>query len=474
MGFTPCTAGAWASNGNVVGGIGMAAVALQDGSVLLCGGCSSSDLSKGTAHAWLCSGGWVTSLSAPMTCIRWGHTATQLKDGRVLITGLARANDSDAQTAELYDPVAKTFTATGRMTQCRGHHSATLLRDGRVLIAGGLDNHGNPTATAEFFHPASGTFTAAPHTLLHARAHHTATPVAGGCVLIVGETSAELFTDADDSFVSTAAPSLRRLRHAAVALADGRVLVVGGYDAGWSGQPQEELWSVNNRWQQVDMVGTSSFEHSCFGPTATLLADGRVLVVGGSNNLNPFQSSPSIAGVARLFDPVTGQFSTLPGPARLQRAFHTAVALPTGQVLVAGGVSLGAALPGQTMLYCPDPAPVQLHLLFTGTGHGRVRSNPPGLDTAVADTAAFPANSTVSLVATPASPRLVAPGGMQIPGRAQPAQVVSSRCDGWSGDVTGAGTSIRVHMDSNKTVTVAFNTATGVVTPPKPRPLPGR
>ena len=206
---------------------------LPDGTVLLSGGCSRSDLGRGTSAAWLCKDGWVTSLPAHMTCMRWGHTATQLNDGRVLITGLGRVNDSDAQTAELYDPVKQTFTATGPMTQCRGWHTASLLHDGRVLITGGLDNHSNPMATAGFFNPKTGQFSAALHTMQHPRAHHTATPVAGGCVLIVSDTSAELFPDADDSFVSTAAPSTRRLRHAAVALADGRVLVAGGYDTGW-------------------------------------------------------------------------------------------------------------------------------------------------------------------------------------------------------------------------------------------------
>ena len=474
MGFTSCTADTWASNGAVVGGVGMAAVALRDGTVLLCGGCSRSDLGKGTSSAWLCQGGWVTSLPAHMTCIRWGHTATRLADGRVLITGLARANDTDAQTAEIYDPVAQTFTATGPMTQCRGDHTATLLRDGRVLITGGQDHHSNPTDTAEFFNPTTGKFSAAPHAMLHARAHHTATPVAGGCVLIVGDTSAELFTDANDSFVATAAPGIRRVRHAAVALADGRVLVAGGYDSGWVTQPHEEVWSVNNRWELVDMIGAGSADRTRFGPTATLLADGRVLLVGGSTDQNPFQTSPSISGVTRVFDPLSGHVTTLPGPATLQRAFHCAVALPSGQVLVAGGVTLGPVLPAESLLYCPNPVPAQLHLQFAGTGHGTVRSNPPGLDTAVADTAAFPENSLVTLVATPAPPHAAPRSGMAIPGRPQPATLVVNHCGGWSGDVTGAGTSIQVRMDSSKTVTVNFNAATGVVTKPRPRPFPGR
>lgn len=120
MTFTPCTAHTWSDRGSLVGGIGMAAVALRDGTVLLCGGCSRSDYTVGTAHAWLCgTDSWISSLPAPMTRIRWGHSATLLKDGRVLIAGLGRERDADAQTAEIYDPVKKTFTATGPMVQPR-------------------------------------------------------------------------------------------------------------------------------------------------------------------------------------------------------------------------------------------------------------------------------------------------------------------------------------------------------------------
>lgn len=62
------------------------------------------------------------------------HTATLLSDGRVLVAG------GDSMTApasaELYDPVSRSWTTTGGMTQARSGHTATLLRDGRVFVAG--------------------------------------------------------------------------------------------------------------------------------------------------------------------------------------------------------------------------------------------------------------------------------------------------------------------------------------------------
>jgi hypothetical protein len=60
-------------------------------------------------------------------------------------------------TAEIYDPKAGTFTATGPMLDKLTSQSATLLADGRVLIAGGYDRYMD-VATAELFDPETGTF----------------------------------------------------------------------------------------------------------------------------------------------------------------------------------------------------------------------------------------------------------------------------------------------------------------------------
>jgi predicted Rossmann fold nucleotide-binding protein DprA/Smf involved in DNA uptake len=107
-----------------------------------------------------------------MGSARQSHTATLLNDGTVLVTGGSNSDTRSLATAELYDPIGKTFAATtGDMTSSRYWHTATLLNDGTVLVIGGRDINDETLATAELYDPSTKTFTATTDAMASRPAH---------------------------------------------------------------------------------------------------------------------------------------------------------------------------------------------------------------------------------------------------------------------------------------------------------------
>jgi hypothetical protein len=94
------------------------------------------------------------------------HSATLLPDGAVLVAGGAGQSGSGQGLlpplagAEIYDPATSTFSATGNLTSVRYGHTATLLNNGQVLLTGGVvtpgsvGTSGSATASAELYTPA--------------------------------------------------------------------------------------------------------------------------------------------------------------------------------------------------------------------------------------------------------------------------------------------------------------------------------
>ncbi|MFY0582535.1 kelch repeat-containing protein [Cystobacter fuscus] len=255
---------------------------------------------------------------------RLRHEAVLLADGRVLVAG------GFNRSAEVYEPLGATWSATGSTLASHRGHAMTRLVDGRVLLVGG-----SPRANAELYLPAHGEWRAAG--LLHKlRYHPTATLLPDGRVLVIGGAtsegggevlgSSELYDPAHDTWSLTGTLGTARMRHTATLLPDGRVLVVGGVDGSDHPLASAEVFDpATGRFSPVSAPQVGHGVH-----TATLLADGRVLVVGGLGSGVPSAAS------AELYDPTTDAW-TATGPVRTPRRAHTATLLPGGEVLVAGG-----------------------------------------------------------------------------------------------------------------------------------------
>ena len=122
---------------------------------------------------------------------RSSHTATLLPDGTVLVAG-GVGGGGGLLTAEIYDVSRASWMSTGDMLEDRDSHTATLLRDGRVLVAGGFGlgpgghvGQSGLLGSAELFDPVTGTWSATVP-MVEGREHHTATLLPDGRVLVAG------------------------------------------------------------------------------------------------------------------------------------------------------------------------------------------------------------------------------------------------------------------------------------------------
>jgi hypothetical protein len=216
------------------------ATLLPSGLVLIVGGYSQTQ-GDGVSSAELYDpvAGTFTATGSLATA-RYGHTATLLGNGMVLIVGGYSFAGGELVSAELYDPTAGGFSPAGNLVAAAGFGStATLLPNGQVLIAAGINGAGSaPSAStaAELYDPIAGSFTQT-GSLTTGRFFHTATLETDGKVLFVGgqidangtpTSTAELFDPSSGTFTPTVAMNTPRSAHAAARLSDGTVLIAGG------------------------------------------------------------------------------------------------------------------------------------------------------------------------------------------------------------------------------------------------------
>lgn len=136
-------------------------------------------------------------------------------------------------------------------------------------------------------------------------------------------------------FSSTTSLAVPRTHHTATLLADGRVLIVGGDDAAGEMIDAVEIFDPSDAsFTTLDPLPEPRSNH-----TATLLADGRVLIAGGGTSSAIGVPNGVIAlDSAVVFDPADGSY-TEASPMADRRADHRAFLLPDGRVLVAGGAT---------------------------------------------------------------------------------------------------------------------------------------
>ncbi len=269
-----------------------------------------------------------------MTSPRAAHSIVTLTDGSVLLIGGCVAGSCDtgpaSATVDRFDPATGRVLAAGRLLGPRTQAAVVALKDGSVLVAGGWQGP-RITASLERFDPRTGVSARVGE--MSAAQMCQALTLADGRVVLVGEQTVEVFDPAASkvSVLSKQSPYLDG--GTATLLADGRVLMVGG---GVSREPRAEAFLINVRTGVATQTGSLSAVRRKHA--AVRLLDGRVLIVGGSDARD---RNGGKMKAMEVFDPKSGRFSTV-GQTRDARykIVDAAVRLADGRVLLTGGAEL--------------------------------------------------------------------------------------------------------------------------------------
>ena len=326
---------------------------------------SGQPVTLGSAEVYdMASGAFIPA--ADMTGPRAFHSATLLSSGEVLLAGGEVARQATAlATALIYEPGAQRYRELS-LAGPRSRHGAARDAGGRVLLAGGLRQAGELAGELEWFSPSPEKFNVASGDLL-ARAQVAVAPwhegqyvaVAGGTDGVQLSDEVRLYEFTGTTFAASFGLRLQQPRRAAgITHLGDELLVVGGHG---TSADDGGLLSVAS----TERLGMASGPAVLDGPTvnargeacAVALLDGRVLVVGGrSDDIGFAHSEPLAELITRATSGTLVSLGMPPLP--VTRYLHTCSALPDGTVLVLGGLQDdwgGTAALQDAWIFTPAP-----------------------------------------------------------------------------------------------------------------------
>lgn len=278
-----------------------------------------------------------------------GHSF--LPDGRLLVAGGHLADSAGLNQVTIYDPTANTWTPSGVMNNGRWYPTATTLPDGSVLIMAGSFRDGSGKPGAHNTVPeawTNGTLTELNSNPdqkafdLYPRIH----VASSGKVVTTGSLAQTWSFDISNHGTWGKLPTQRvnafRDYAPSVLYDADKAIYIGGGNAPTANAELLDMAAATPAWKPAPPMQFARRQHN-----ATILADGTVLVTGGTRtggggppqNFNDLDLGQPVH-IAELWDPTNGPNGTWTQLAAesIDRCYHsTAVLLPDGRVLSAGG-----------------------------------------------------------------------------------------------------------------------------------------
>ncbi|HEY3107828.1 MAG TPA: galactose oxidase-like domain-containing protein, partial [Chloroflexota bacterium] len=254
-----------------------------------------------------------------------------LGDGRLLVagghTGVAGYGIKDVS---IFDPFTRTWTRAADMHVARWYPTVTTLRDGRVLVTGGTSEVNVPSLTPEIYDPATNTWTELTGASLDVGEYPEMHPLQDGRVFlsVAPDGQSRILDPATQSW-SLVGGVTRAPYGPSVVYRPGKVMVAGG-DPDPRATGVIDLNDGAPIWRATAPMAYPRVFHNL-----VLMPDGKVLAVGGSTYTSLISRTGTLP--AEMWDPATETWTTL-APMQDLRMYHsTAVLLPDGRVLSAGG-----------------------------------------------------------------------------------------------------------------------------------------
>lgn len=286
--------------------------------------------------------GTFTTITAPSSIFCAGNA--KLPDGRVLVVGGYGASSTGnlgIVDTDVYNPAAQTWSRVADMHLPRWYPDLTELPDGRYVAISGNSSSSNVWAdTPEVYDPVANTWTLL-SSIRTPQVHEEEYPFSylapNGEVFTIGPSEdVSYWLDANaQTWTSVGASGLKN--GSSVMYRPGQILSSGGAPSvtttttAVAGAATIDLTAATPAWQPVAPMNYPRVYH-----TLTMLADGRVLAVGGEPTSN--QDTVTTGQLpAEIWDPATKQWTTIGSIAAARNYHSTAVLQPDGTVLIAGG-----------------------------------------------------------------------------------------------------------------------------------------